>query len=119
MKWKDKFKEGEELVLATCSSQAKPNANIVISLGFIDSKILIADCQMKTTIGNLKQNKSVCVIGGYYRINGVVEIFTSGKYFDICVEKSKGYKVKNAILVDIENVFDLDKQKVIFNKVIK
>lgn len=119
MNWKENFKEGKELVLATCSNSGKPNANIVISLGFVDGKILIADCQMKTTIENLRQTKSICVIGGYYRINGIVEVFTSGKYFDICVEKSKNYKVKNAILVNIEKVFDLDKQKVVFDNAIK
>ena len=119
MNWKENFKEGKKLVLATCSKSNNPNANIVISLGFIDDKLLIADCQMEITIKNLKKNKKIAVISSYYRINGIVEIFSSGKYFDICVEKSKDYKVKNAILVNIEKVFDLGKQKIIFNKTIK
>jgi len=111
MDWKDNFKEGRELVLATCSNENKPNANIVISLGFIDNKLLIADCQMIRTIKNLKENSRVCVVGGYYRIQGNVEIFTSGKYFDVCFKKNKEYKVKHAIVVNIESVFDLDKCK--------
>ena len=54
MNWKENFKEGKELILATSSKDNLPNANIVISLGFIGDKLLIADCQMKTTIQNLK-----------------------------------------------------------------
>lgn len=97
--------------MATCSKVGNPNANIVISLGFIDDRLLVADCQMTTTIKNLKENPKICVIAGYYRIKGSVEIFSSGKYFDMCVEKNKEYKVKNAILIKVEEVFDLDKVK--------
>ncbi len=109
MNWKENFEEGQELVLATCSSQGKPNANVVISLGFLEGKLLIADCQMRTTISNMQENNKIAVIGKYCRILGTVEIFTSGQYFDKCVEKSKEYKVKNAIVIDIKEVFDLDK----------
>ncbi|MBW2995262.1 pyridoxamine 5'-phosphate oxidase family protein, partial [Candidatus Woesearchaeota archaeon] len=94
--------------LATCSKD-KPNANIVISLGFIDDKLLIADCQMKNTIRNLKENNKICAVAGYFRLNGSVEIYSSGKYFDLCAKKSEGYEVKNAILINIEGVFDLNK----------
>lgn len=111
MGWKNSFKEGKEIILATSSRSGNPNANIVISLGFVDDRLLVADCQMNTTIKNLKENKKICVIGGYYRLKGVVEIFSSGKYFDICVKKNKDYKVKNAILISIDEVFDLNKGK--------
>ncbi|MBW2995334.1 pyridoxamine 5'-phosphate oxidase family protein [Candidatus Woesearchaeota archaeon] len=111
MNWKDNFSEGKALVLSTCSKDAEPNANVVISLGFVDNKLLIADCQMKNTIKNLQENPKVCVVAGYFRLKGSVEIFSSGKYFDICVEKSKGYTVKNAIVVSVEEIFDLDKGK--------
>ena len=107
--WKENFKEGKELILTTASEDGDPNANIVISLGFVDDKLLIADCQMKTTIDNLSKNPKACVISGYFKIKGSVEIFSAGKYFDLCVEKNKEYKVKNAILVEIKNVFDLNK----------
>ena len=109
MDWKTNFKERQELVLATCSKNGRPNANIVISLGFVDNKLLVADCQMKTTLKNLKENPKICVVGKYCRLKGTVEIFSSGKYFDICVEKSKDYTVKNAILITAKEVFDLDK----------
>ena len=114
MAWKKFFKEGKELVLATCSKNANPNANIVISLGFVDGKLLIADCQMKTTIKNLKQTKKICIVSGYFRLKGSVKIFSSGKYFDLCVKKNKEYSVKNAILVTVKEVFDLNKTKKIF-----
>ncbi len=111
--WKKHFEEGREIVLVTCSKNAEPNANIVISLGYVDDKILIADCQMNRTIKNLKENPKCCLVGGYFRVKGDVEIFTDGKYFDLAVEKSEGYDVKHAILVTTKEVFDLDKvQKV-------
>ncbi|MFA5992366.1 MAG: pyridoxamine 5'-phosphate oxidase family protein [Candidatus Pacearchaeota archaeon] len=115
MDWKSSFKDGKEIILATSSKSNIPNANIVISLGFVDNKLLIADCQMNNTIKNLKENKNICVIGGYFRIKGKVEIFPSGKYFDMCVLKSKGYSVKNAILINIKEVFDLNNTKTIIS----
>src|SRR3989338_7713511 len=113
MNWKNHVKEGKEIILATSSKNGVPNANIVISLGFVDDKLLVANCQMKTTIKNLKENQDICIVGGYFRIKGKVEIFSSGKYFDMCVQKSKGYSVKDAILITIDEVFDLDKVKVV------
>lgn len=53
MVWKDALKEGQELVLATCSKNSKPNANVVISNGMVDSKLLISDCMMSTTFKNI------------------------------------------------------------------
>jgi predicted pyridoxine 5'-phosphate oxidase superfamily flavin-nucleotide-binding protein len=115
MNWKDCFKEGKELVLATSSSKGKPNANIVISLGFLDNKLIVADCSMVTTINNLIENPRICVIGGYFKIIGKVEILSSGKYFDKCVKivasQDKTLKVKNVIAINVEDIFDLEKVK--------
>jgi predicted pyridoxine 5'-phosphate oxidase superfamily flavin-nucleotide-binding protein len=113
MSWKNVFKKGQELVLSTCSSDCEPNANIVISLGFHDDKLLIADAQMKTTIENLLENNKICVFAKsnnlYYRIRGTVEVFNSGKYYDICLTADEKYPAKNAILVSVKEIFDLDK----------
>lgn len=109
MNWQSSFKTGKEIILSTSSRNNIPNANIVISLGFVEDKLLVADCQMKNTIKNLKENNNVCVIGGYFRIKGRAAILSSGRYFDICVKNSAGYKVKNAVLITIKEVFDLDK----------
>ena len=111
MTWKEAFEKGKELILATCSKEAEPNANIVISLGFVDDKLLIANSQMETTIKNLKATKNICIVSGYYRLKGSVEIFDSGKYLDICNKTDKKYPTKNAILITIKEVFDLDKVK--------
>ncbi|PIZ51025.1 hypothetical protein COY27_05225 [Candidatus Woesearchaeota archaeon CG_4_10_14_0_2_um_filter_33_13] len=124
MSWENAFKTGTELVLATSSKKGDPNANIVISLGFVDNKLLVADCQMNITIKNLQSNNKICVIPknyseGYYRVKGSVEILNSGKYFDICTKGNKQFPVKNAILIDIKEVFDLDKLKVIQIRKIK
>lgn len=114
MNWQEIFDKGQELMLATCSSDAQPNANVVISLGFVDGKLLIADSQMNKTLENIKTTKLICIIAKkgncYYRAKGIVEIHNSGKYFDICKEADKEYPPKHAILVTIGEVFDLDKQ---------
>lgn len=109
MTWKSNFKKGTEIILSTSSKDCMPNANIAISLGFVEDKLLIADCQMKKTIKNLKENQKVCVVGGYFRIKGTAQISASGKYFDMCVKNNSDYKVNNAILITVKEVFDLDK----------
>ena len=113
MNWKENFEEGKELVLVTSSNCGKPNANIVISLGFVDNKLMIADCYMFTTINNLKENPRICVVGGYFKTVGTAEILNSGKVFDKAVDivasQDETLKIKNIILVNIEEVFDLNK----------
>ena len=116
MTWKDALKEGQELVLATSSKDCKPNANVVISNGLVGDKLLVSDCMMTTTIKNLQQNGRICVIAKhgkeYYRIKGDVTIYSSGKYFALATKKSgPNYPVKHAIMIDIKEVFDLDKGK--------
>ena len=115
MSWKNVFDKGQELVLSTCSMNNEPNVNIVISLGFYDDKLLIADAQMDTTIKNLTENNKIGVFakkdGLYFRIKGEVEIFNSGHYYDICFANDKEYPAKNAILVSVKEVFDLDNGK--------
>lgn len=111
MDWKTSFMEGKEIILSTTSNECKPNANIVISLGFVDDKILISNNQMNQSQKNIEENSNVCLIGDYIRIKGNAETFDSGKYFDICCEKNKEYSVKKAILVSINEVFDLDNLK--------
>lgn len=114
MNWKENFENGKQLVLATASVDGAPNANIVVSLGFVDDKLLIADCQMDRTINNLRENNLICVVGSYFRIKGSVEIFPSGKYFDLCNEgNSEECKAKNAILITVKEVFNLDKVEVL------
>ncbi len=109
MSWKANFKKGKPVVLATASKQGVPNANIVISLGFVDNKLLVADCQMRTTIKNLKTNPRLSVIGGKIRLKGKAKIFSAGKYFNLCVKANPNYQVRHAILITIQKVFDLDK----------
>jgi len=102
--------------LATSSQTGDPHANIVISLGFIDDKLLIANSQMSATLENLKKTKKICIVPrnnkeGYYRLKGSVEIFDSGKYLNLCNDSDKQFPTKSAIVVSIEEVFDLDNLK--------
>lgn len=108
MKWKDNFSQGAEIVVCTSCEDGMPHANVVISLGFVGDKLLIANSKMHTTAHNLKRNKQVCVVAGYIRIKGTVETYTSGDVFDLCVKKTHGYVMKSAMLITITDVFDLD-----------
>ena len=115
MNWKKAFKKGNLIVLATIDEKNKPHANIIASLGFVDGKILVANSQMQTTIKNLQKSKAACLISMndnlYIRAKGKVEIFDSGKYFEICLKADKEYPPRHAILIKPTEVFDLDKVK--------
>lgn len=115
MAWKDALQQEQELVLVTSSKNGNPNAIIVISKGFVDGKLLINDCQMEATTKNIKENNKVCVVAKrekeYYRIKGNAEVYSSGKYLEISKEREGGHEVRNSIVIDIEEVFDLDKVK--------
>jgi len=113
IKWKNYFKNDKEIIFCTASKNGLPNGIIVISRGFIDGQILIADCQMKKTITNLRGNDNVCVIGGYYKIIGKAKIFSKGRYFAAATKKSKNYKVRHAILVKPKKLIDLDEIKIL------
>ena len=121
MTWKDAFKEREEIVLATASKEGVPRAIVVTSLGFSDDKLLIGICQMKKSFENLKENNNVSLVATkhgdyYYMANGKSEVYSSGKYFEIAVERSRKCPPlpHHVLVVDIKEVFDVDKLKKIF-----
>lgn len=68
---------------------------------------------MNTTFNNLIENNYICIIWWYIRLKWKVEVFDKGEYFDLCVAKSDWYTVSNALLVSIEDAFDLDKQLIL------
>ena len=113
MAWREILEQKQEIVLATSSKDSKPRAIVVVSLGFVDGKLLIGICLMKTTLENLKENNRISIVvkygKEYYRIDGKAEIYSSGKYLDVAIEKSNPPLPKQALVVTIEEVFDLDK----------
>lgn len=117
MDWKEIFKEGVELVLATYSEESGPHAIVVASQGFVEGKLLINACQMRTTLANLKKNNRAAVVamnsGKYLRLKGTAELHDNGKYFEIAKERNKGPEVKCAIVIAVKEIFDLDKIEVV------
>jgi hypothetical protein len=120
MNWKEIFKEGAELVLATYSEESGPHANVVVSQGFVGDKLLTKNSQMSTTIVNLKKDGRISVVamnsGKYLRLKGTAELDDSGKYFEIAKERNKGPEVKCAIIIQVNEVFDLDKVRILSEK---
>ncbi len=115
MSWKNAFKLGQNIVLTTCSKENHPHAIVVTSKGFVEDRLLINACQMDTTLINIKKSGLVCIVAKfndeYYRIKGVARIYSSGRYFDIAVVRNKFPPVKHAIVIEINEVFDLDQVK--------
>jgi uncharacterized pyridoxamine 5'-phosphate oxidase family protein len=115
MTWKDALQQRQEIVLATSSKNSDPRAIVVISLGIVDDKLLIGACLMKKTLENIKENNKVSIVAKYnkeyYRVDGNATIHSSGKYLDIAIKGSNPPLPKHAILIDIKEVFDLDKLK--------
>ena len=62
MAWKDVLKERQNIVLATSSKDGSPRAIIVVSLGFIDDKLLIGACVMRKSLENIKENNKVSIV---------------------------------------------------------
>jgi hypothetical protein len=117
MSWKEIFKEGVELVLATYSEESGPHAIVVASQGFVEGKLLLSACQMRTTLANLKNDNRVAIVamnsGKYLRLKGLVELDGSGKYFEIAKERNTGPEVKYAIVIEAKEIFDLDKVEMV------
>lgn len=117
MSWKQTIDERKEIVLATASIDGNPNAIVVISMGMMDSKLLIGACVMNKTLDNIKANNRVVVVakenGEYYRIKGTASIQTEGGYFDHIYKKSNPPMPKAVIVIDIVEVFDLDKRQIV------
>lgn len=117
MDWKKIFKEGVELVLATYSEENGPHAIVVASQGFVEGKLLINACQMRTTLANLEKDNRVAVVamnsGKYLRLKGTAELHDSGKYFEIAKERNSGPTTKCAIIIEAQEIFDLDKVEVV------
>ena len=117
MNWKEIFKEGVELVLATYSEESGPHAIVVASQGFVDGKLLINACQTRTTLANLEKNNRVAVVamnsGKYLRLKGAAELHKSGKYFEIAKERNTGPEVKCAIVIEAQEIFDLDEVEIV------
>jgi len=72
---------------------------------------------LNKTLRNLKENSRVAFAlqtkEGWFQFKGVASIFKEGKYFEkIKTDPSnKDYSPKSAILIEVKEIFDLDKGK--------
>ncbi|MEI7579431.1 MAG: pyridoxamine 5'-phosphate oxidase family protein [bacterium] len=117
MSYQNLLTNGKELILATVNEDNTPQANIVISLGFFEKQILVGACQMDRTLKNLKRTGNVVVIikgnGEYYRIRGTAKVASSGPALHEAIKYGKEPFPEEAILVRIDEVFDLDQGKIV------
>lgn len=106
---------GQEIFLATSSKSGNPRVIVVMSCGFYKKKLLIGACQMKTTLENIRKNKKVSIVakrgGEYYRIDDRAKVYSSGDYLSLAIKRSVPPLPHHALAIDLEEIFDLDKQK--------
>lgn len=111
MAWKDALKERQNIVLATSSKEGSPRAIMVVSLGFVDDRLLIGACLMGKSLENIKENNKVSIAtfenNAYYRIDGLATIYSEERYLEIAVKKSNPPLPKAAIVIDIKEVVNL------------
>ena len=109
--------EKDLVFLATSSKEGIPN---VVPIGFarpIDEEtILIADNYMNKTRKNLEENPNISLVTKDatkcpFQFKGKIEIFESGKYFDIVTEWGQNAMTKltpkAAILMKVEEIYSI------------
>lgn len=109
--------EKDLVFLATASPDGVPN---VVPIGFArpidEDTILIADNYMNKTRINLEKNPRISLVTKDatkcpYQFKGKVEIFESGKYFDIVTEWGQNAMTKlspkAAILMKVEEIYSI------------
>jgi len=114
--------EGNILAFATCDLRGKPNVIAVSFCRVVDKdKILITDNFMNKTRKNLIENSRVAIsVWGEdgnegYQFKGKADYLTSGKWKKI-VDKdpnNKGLAHKAAVLVTVEEIWDLANPKLL------
>ena len=111
--------EAGKVVFATCDESFKPHCVWVMPSRVEKDRIILSNIQMETSIKNVKDNKN-CFINVYfpekddmqYKIDGVAEVFESGKLFEDIknYEESENLppelKVNSIIVVSIKNVVE-------------
>ena len=109
--------EKDLVFLATASPDGVPN---VVPIGFArpidEDTILIADNYMNKTRQNLEKNPRISLVTKDatkcpFQFKGPVEIFESGKYFDIVTEWGQNAMTKltpkAAVLMKVEEIFSI------------
>jgi len=109
--------ERDLVFLATASNEGIPN---VVPIGFArpldEDTILIADNYMNKTRKNLEENPIISLVTKDatkcpFQFKGKIEIFTSGKYFDIVTEWGQNAMTKlspkAAILMKVEEIYSI------------
>ena len=102
--------KNKNIALASVGRDNCPH-NIAVEINDIrDNKIIITNNFMNTTIENIKSNPNVSLVfwenDEGIEIDGIVEYFDSGKWFDFVKElpENEEFDVKGAIVIEIKNI---------------
>ncbi len=109
--------EENALALATVDENNNPHCIAIGDVKVISkNQILIGDNYLIETLKNIKRNPNIALVVWNknwkencigYELKGVIEYFTSGKWYKMIKEIHKGFPAKGAILVTINKINSL------------
>ena len=105
--------EKATIAVATVDSENKPHAIAIMYAKVKGGKVVITNNYMSFTIDNLKNNPHVSLVFWEgekgWRIDGKVEYFDSGEWFDFIknLSENKNEPVNGALVIDVENITEL------------
>lgn len=119
-----KLLESVAMAFTTVGDNGVPNTIAVACVKVIEpNKLLITDNFMNKTRINLLKNRKVAIAVWSkdeeegYQIKGEAEYLTEGEYKDMVdkMEDNQGLAHKAAIVVTVQEIWDLAKPKLLFN----
>lgn len=105
--------ENATIAVASVNGGRKPHNICIMYAKVKDSKIIITNNYMKTTINNIKNNPYVSLVFWEgekgWRINGKVKYYDSGDWLDFVksLGENEGLPAKGALVINVEEIREL------------
>jgi uncharacterized pyridoxamine 5'-phosphate oxidase family protein len=105
--------ENATISVATVSPDNKPHSIAIMYAKVKNGKVVITNNHMNSTIKNLKVNPYVSLVfwekENGWRIDGKVEYFDSGEWFDFInkLPENKDEPANGALVIEVENIKEL------------
>jgi len=102
--------ESTVVALASVNGDSKPHNIAVENVCLKESKIIIADEHMNTTIENIKHNPKVSLVFGVgengWIVDGEAEYHESGKWIDFVklLKENEDKELKGAVVINVNEV---------------
>lgn len=105
----------QEIVVSSSDKQGNVRAIFAVAKGIVSKNLLFGLCNRGKTFDNLTQNPQISIVvkneNGYFRIQGVVELFENGKILELLEKRCSPPIPIIAVLVKMTEIWDLDQDK--------